>query len=380
MSVPISIRNITKKYGDTVVIPDLSADIHDGEFFTLLGPSGCGKTTLLRMIAGFIDIQRGTIAFGDQVINDVPVNKRDYGMVFQNYAIFPSMTVEKNVMFGLENRHVPKAEAQRRTEQMLAQVKMEHLAKRFPENLSGGQQQRIALARAIVINPQVLLMDEPLSNLDAKLRIEIRQVIADIQREIGITTVYVTHDQEEALSVSDRIAVMNHGVIQQVASPESIYRRPFNQFVAGFIGHSNSFDAVVVENVGGQATVRLEGGYTFAIDVLRRDVAPGTHVIVSVRPEDFTVHDSPSGLSGRVRLRQFLGSHVQYNLDNDSGREFLLNQSADFGTRLFQPGDVIHLGVDSRAVNIFDATTSETLVEGVLSNVIGSPVTEVPAS
>ncbi|QIK72751.1 ABC transporter ATP-binding protein [Propioniciclava coleopterorum] len=371
MSVPITIRNITKRYGDTVVIPDLSADIHDGEFFTLLGPSGCGKTTLLRMIAGFIDIERGTIAFGDQVINDVPVYKRDYGMVFQNYAIFPSMTVEKNVMFGLENRKVPKTDAERRTLEMLAKVKMEHLAKRFPENLSGGQQQRIALARAIVINPQVLLMDEPLSNLDAKLRIEIRQAIADIQREIGITTVYVTHDQEEALSVSDRIAVMNAGEIQQIASPEAIYRRPFNQFVAGFVGHSNSFDATVLENAGGRGGLRLAGGYTLALDTLRADVAAGDEVVVSVRPENFVVADSPTGLSGTVRLRQFLGAHVQYILDDPHGREFLVNQSADFGTRLFEIGDSIDLGLDARAVNVFDGS-GRTLIEGVTSNVVGN--------
>ncbi len=380
MSVPITIRNITKRYGDTVVIPDLSADIHDGEFFTLLGPSGCGKTTLLRMIAGFIDIERGTIAFGDQVINNVPVYKRDYGMVFQNYAIFPSMTVEKNVLFGLENRHVPKAEAQERTMEMLAKVKMEHLAKRFPENLSGGQQQRIALARAIVINPQVLLMDEPLSNLDAKLRVEIRQVIADIQREIGITTIYVTHDQEEALSVSDRIAVMNAGEIQQVASPESIYRRPFNQFVAGFVGHSNSFDGEVIDNVGGRAGIRLSSGYTFTVDTLQPGVEAGRKVIVSVRPENFVVSEVPTQLSGTVRLRQFLGAHVQYNLDGPSGREFLLNQSADFGTKLFEPGDDIYLGLDERAVNIFDVETTQTLIEGVQSNVVGSAVREAAAS
>ena len=371
MSVPITIRNITKRYGDTVVIPDLSADIHDGEFFTLLGPSGCGKTTLLRMIAGFIDIERGSIAFGDQVINNVPVYKRDYGMVFQNYAIFPSMTVEKNVMFGLENRKVPKPEAEQRTLAMLAKVKMEHLAKRFPENLSGGQQQRIALARAIVINPQVLLMDEPLSNLDAKLRIEIRQAIADIQREVGITTVYVTHDQEEALSVSDRIAVMNAGQIQQVASPEAIYRRPFNQFVAGFVGHSNSFEATVLENAGGRAGLRLEGGHTVALDTLRPDVTAGDEVIVSVRPENFIVADRPTGLSGTVRLRQVLGAHVQYILDDPRGREFLLNQSADFGTRLFEIGDTIDLTLDARAINVFDAA-GETLIEGVTSNVVGN--------
>lgn len=370
MSVSISIRNVLKRYNDTVVIPDLSADIKDGEFFTLLGPSGCGKTTLLRMIAGFIDIERGTISFGDRVINNVPIHERDYGMVFQNYAIFPSMTVEKNVLFGLENRKVPKAEAEQRMVEMLAKVKMDHLRKRHPENLSGGQQQRIALARAIVIRPQVLLMDEPLSNLDAKLRIEIREAIADIQREVGITTVYVTHDQEEALSVSDRIAVMSAGEIQQVDAPETIYRRPFNVFVANFIGHSNSFAGAVTAQDAEGAEITLDDGYRLRLTTLRRDVEVGHRVLVSVRPENFRVEAERTGLAGTVRLRQFLGSHVQYNLDAPGEAEFQLSQSADFGTKLHDIGEVIHLGIDERAVNVFDAATSETLIEGVVSNVV----------
>jgi iron(III) transport system ATP-binding protein len=370
VSVAITIRNITKRYGDVVVIPDLSADIRRGEFYTLLGPSGCGKTTLLRMIAGFIDIERGTIAFDDQVINNVPVHKRDYGMVFQNYAIFPSMTVEKNVLFGLENRKVPKAEAEQRMVEMLAKVKMDHLRKRHPENLSGGQQQRIALARAIVINPAVLLMDEPLSNLDAKLRVEIRQAIADIQREVGITTVYVTHDQEEALSVSDRIAVMNLGEIQQVDAPETIYRRPYNMFVADFIGHSNSFSGVVESQEAGSTRIRLEGGLSLVLTTLRYGIANGTKVVVSVRPENFRIVDRPTGLAGTVRLRQFLGAHVQYNLDMADGGRFQLVRNADFGTPLHEIGDVLHLEIDERAANVFDAETTETLIEGVHRNVV----------
>ncbi|MFT3889824.1 MAG: ABC transporter ATP-binding protein [Arachnia sp.] len=372
MSVPIKIRNITKRYGDVIVIPDLSVDIKEGEFFTLLGPSGCGKTTLLRMIAGFIDIERGTVAFGEKVINNVPVHQRDYGMVFQNYAIFPSMTVEKNVAFGLENRKVPKAEAEKRIVEMLEKVRMDHLRKRHPENLSGGQQQRIALARAIVIRPQVLLMDEPLSNLDAKLRIEIREVIADVQREVGITTVYVTHDQEEALSVSDRIAVMNLGEIQQVDAPEAIYRRPYNLFVANFIGTSNVFGGVVTARDGDTTTVVLDNGYELRVDGLRAGVENGRRVTVSVRPENFRVSATPTGLSASVHLRQFLGSHVQYNLETPSGERFAVSQGADHDTQLHEIGDTIHLTIDGKAANVFDEMTTVTLMEGVSSNVVDS--------
>ena len=214
MSVSIGIDNVVKKYGDTTIIPDLSAFIKNGEFFTLLGPSGCGKTTLLRMIAGFNSIEGGTIKFDDKVINDIPAQKRNIGMVFQSYAIFPHLTVRQNVEYGLKIRKVPKEHMKERVDEILKVVKIDEYQDRLPERLSGGQQQRVALARAIVIHPQVLLMDEPLSNLDAKLRIEMRSAIRDVQKQVGITTVYVTHDQEEALAISDRIAVMKLGIIQ----------------------------------------------------------------------------------------------------------------------------------------------------------------------
>ena len=212
MSVGIHFEHIVKKYGENVIIPDLNLDVREGEFFTLLGPSGCGKTTLLRMVAGFNSIEGGTIAFNGRVINDIAPNKRNIGMVFQNYAVFPHMTVRENVAFGLENRHLPKNEIKKRVDEILETVKITQYADRLPERLSGGQQQRVALARAIVIKPDVLLMDEPLSNLDAKLRIEMRNAIRQIQNSVGITTIYVTHDQEQAMAVSDRIAVMSGGV------------------------------------------------------------------------------------------------------------------------------------------------------------------------
>ena len=226
MSVSIRINHALKKYGDNVIIPDLSLTIKDGEFFTLLGPSGCGKTTLLRMIAGFNSIEGGEFYFGDKLINNLEPGARNTGMVFQNYAVFPHLTVRKNVAYGLTNRKLSKAEIKKRTDEYMELVQISQYADRMPERLSGGQQQRVALARALVINPDVLLMDEPLSNLDAKLRVEMRSVIKHIQNDLGITCVYVTHDQEEAMAVSDRIAVMNGGVIQHIGTPEDIYQRP----------------------------------------------------------------------------------------------------------------------------------------------------------
>lgn len=220
MSVSINIKDAVKRYGNNTIIPDLSLTIREGEFFTLLGPSGCGKTTLLRMIAGFNSIEGGTFAFDDKVINDLDPAKRNIGMVFQNYAIFPHLTVRKNVEFGLKNRKVPANEIKSRCDEFMKLVHVDEYADRMPDRLSGGQQQRVALARALVIKPDVLLMDEPLSNLDAKLRVEMRSIIKKIQNDVGITTVYVTHDQEEAMAVSDRIAVMNQGVIQHIGTPK----------------------------------------------------------------------------------------------------------------------------------------------------------------
>ena len=286
MSVGIHFEHIVKKYGENVIIPDLNLDVKEGEFFTLLGPSGCGKTTLLRMVAGFNSIEGGTIAFNGKVINDIAPNKRNIGMVFQNYAVFPHMTVRENVAFGLENRHLPKNEIKKRVDEILETVKITQYADRLPERLSGGQQQRVALARAIVIKPDVLLMDEPLSNLDAKLRIEMRNAIRQIQNSVGITTIYVTHDQEEAMAISDRIAVMSGGVIQHVSTPKNIYQRPANQFVANFIGRSNTLSARYA-----QGALHFGNGYVTPYD--NCGSAPAEDVLVAVRPEEF-VPFSPS--------------------------------------------------------------------------------------
>ena len=220
MSQNVIIKDVVKTYGDFNAVDHISLEMKEGELFTLLGPSGCGKTTLLRMIAGFNSIESGTIAFGSKVINEIPAHKRNIGMVFQNYAIFPHMTVFENVAYGLKARKVSKEEIEKRVNEALEMVQIQNLKDRQPANMSGGQQQRVALARAIVIHPDILLMDEPLSNLDAKLRVQMRTTIKKVQKKLGITTIYVTHDQEEALAISDRIAVMNHGVIQQVGVPQ----------------------------------------------------------------------------------------------------------------------------------------------------------------
>ena len=245
----ISVKDAVKRYGNNTVIPDLDLEIGDGELFTLLGPSGCGKTTLLRMIAGFNSIEGGDIFFNEKRINDMDPSKRNIGMVFQNYAIFPNLSVRDNVAFGLKNRKVDKAEIKKRTDEFLNLMQIMQYADRMPNQLSGGQQQRIALARALVISPDVLLMDEPLSNLDAKLRVEMRSVIRHTQKSVGITTVYVTHDQEEAMAISDRIAVMKEGVIQHVGTPRDIYQRPKNVFVATFIGRTNIVNAHVKDGI-----------------------------------------------------------------------------------------------------------------------------------
>ena len=286
MSNNISIRKAVKKYGDNVVIPDLSVEIKEGEFFTLLGPSGCGKTTLLRMIAGFNSIEGGDFYFGDRRINDLDPSKRNIGMVFQNYAIFPHYTVRKNVEFGLKNKKFPKEKIKDQAEKFMKLMQIDQYADRMPERLSGGQQQRVALARALCIEPDVLLMDEPLSNLDAKLRVEMRTVIKNIQHNVGITTVYVTHDQEEAMAVSDRIAVMNAGVIQQIGTPKAIYQRPANLFVSTFIGRSNILNGTL-EVEGGKTYVVTKSGYKAEIKGVRDEQKKNQNVVLSVRPEEF---------------------------------------------------------------------------------------------
>lgn len=367
MSVNIKIRDAVKKYGDNTIISDLSLDIKEGEFFTLLGPSGCGKTTLLRMIAGFNSIEGGDFYFGNTRINDMDPAKRNIGMVFQNYAIFPNMTVEKNVAFGLKNRKLPKEEIASKTDQFLKLMKIDEYRDRMPERLSGGQQQRVALARALAITPDVLLMDEPLSNLDAKLRVEMRTVIKQIQNEVGITTVYVTHDQEEAMAVSDRIAVMNNGDIQQIGTPKVLYQRPANLFVATFIGHTNVIDGELkIED--GKAYLYLPGDYKVQMDTIRKDEMKNQKVKASIRPEELVVDvNNKEGIKAFIDDAVFLGLNTHYFVHFEDGETAEIVQESKIDS-IIEKGTEIRLGVKTEKINIFDENGDHNLVEGVIND------------
>ena len=367
MSEEIIIKHALKKYGDNVIIPDLSLDIREGEFFTLLGPSGCGKTTLLRMIAGFNSIEGGDFFFGEKRINDLDPAKRNIGMVFQNYAIFPHYTVRKNVEFGLKNKKFPKDKIKTQSEKFMKLMQIDQYADRMPERLSGGQQQRVALARALCIEPDVLLMDEPLSNLDAKLRVEMRTVIKNIQHNVGITTVYVTHDQEEAMAVSDRIAVMNAGVIQHVGTPKSIYQRPANLFVATFIGRSNVIKGKLVVD-GGKTYLETLSGYRAEIHTVRPEQQKEQEITLSVRPEEFLLdRDSTEGISAVVDDCVFLGLNTHYFVHLSSGEEVEIIQESSIDS-IIEPGSEIKLKINTDKVNLFTADGEENILTGVCND------------
>lgn len=362
MSVGIIIKNAVKRYGENTVIPNLSLNIPSGQFFTLLGPSGCGKTTLLRMIAGFNTIEGGDFYFNDVRINDMEPGKRNIGMVFQNYAIFPHMTVRQNVAFGLKNRRAPREQTQKAVDEFMKLVQIDQFADRRPANLSGGQQQRVALARALVIHPDVLLMDEPLSNLDAKLRVEMRAVIRGIQRNVGITTVYVTHDQEEAMAISDTIAVMDQGKIQHIGSPKDIYQRPVNLFVATFIGKSNLLKGQIMDG-----RVVLGNGYSMGIDNLLPGIQNGAEVILAARPEEILVHaqtEDKEGIRATVNDSVFLGLNTHYFVTLETGESAEIIQESQIDS-IIPPGSAVCLTINGQKANVFDARTETSLMEGV---------------
>lgn len=349
MSNQVIIKDAVKRYGDFTALNGVSLDIREGEFFTLLGPSGCGKTTLLRMIAGFNSIEGGDFYFGDKRINDVPAHKRDIGMVFQNYAIFPHLTVRENVAYGLKARKIPAKEIAPRVDEALELVQISHLADRKPNELSGGQQQRVALARAFVIEPSVLLMDEPLSNLDAKLRVQMRSVIKKLQRRLGITTIYVTHDQEEALAISDRIAVMKDGHIMQIGTPNEIYAKPQNPFVAGFIGVSNFLDCEAVAN-NGVADVRIKNELDITVPV-SRDYSGKAKI--SARPEQLFF--SEDGMPGKILFSTFLGDYIEYEVQLDDGQSLIVNEYTKDTTSVHSDGEAVHLSFDPLRISLYDA-------------------------
>jgi len=307
----ITIHELTKSFGATPVLKGVSLEIRTGELFFLLGPSGCGKTTLLRLVAGFYPPDSGEVRFGDRCVNDVPPHRRNTGMVFQSYALWPHMTVSENVAYGLDVRGVSVAERAERVREALAMVRMEELADRTPNQLSGGQQQRVALARALVIRPDVLLLDEPLSNLDARLRLEMRDEIRRLHETLKLTTVYVTHDQKEALSLADRMAVLRAGVIEQLAGPREVYRRPASRFVADFIGESNWLEGDVEESGVDGIRIRTSVGAFHA--TARPTIRRGMPVWLGMRPEALDQGGAgPNTFEAELRQTNYLGKIEEY--------------------------------------------------------------------
>ena len=312
----VRLQNVSKRFGDLTAVSEMDLDIPRGEFFTMLGPSGCGKTTTLRMIAGFEGPTEGTVLLEGEDVTGLPPFKRATNTVFQTYALFPHLSVERNVAFGLERKRVSKEEIRRRVAEELDRVGLAAHANRKPRQLSGGQQQRVALARALVNRPAVLLLDEPLGALDLKLRKQLQVELKRIQQEVGITFVYVTHDQEEALTMSDRIAVMNHGVIEQLGEPEEIYERPRTTFVAGFIGVSNLMPGEVVATGTGTAELRLDAGVTVRTGAAGVSVGERAHAVV--RPEKLELRrangaapDGRASVDGQVESSLYMGTATQ---------------------------------------------------------------------
>jgi spermidine/putrescine transport system ATP-binding protein len=348
----IHLENVTKRFGDTVAVDDLTLSIERGAFYALLGPSGCGKTTTLRMIGGFEDPSEGVVYLGGQNVTDRPPYRRDVNTVFQSYALFPHLSVERNVAFGLERQKVSKSEVSRRVAETLEMVQLGPLAKRRPAQLSGGQQQRVALARALVNRPRALLLDEPLGALDLRLRKQLQLELKRIQREVGITFVHVTHDQEEAMSMADTIAVMSAGRIEQAGTPADLYETPDTEFVARFLGVSNLVDAKLSERAGAMCTVETHDGARLLVPSARLRSDASDAVRVGVRPEKIDLvaagAEVPAGrnvLHGTVTVGAFLGVSVQYVVRAAGGEElsvFSQNRSG-VGSTAFGPGQDVLL-------------------------------------
>lgn len=339
----VELVRVTKRFGDVVAVNDISLEIGDGEFFSLLGPSGCGKTTTLRMIAGLEIVTEGEILLRGETMKEKPPFKRPVNTVFQNYALFPHLSVERNVAFGLEMKKVPKEEIKTRVSEALEMVRMPDMGKRKPNQLSGGQQQRIALARALVNRPEVLLLDEPLGALDLKLRKTMQLELKQLQEQVGITFIYVTHDQEEALTMSDRIAVMHEGKILQVDSPEKIYERPASRFVANFIGETNFLEGTVAEINGETIIVSLKG-QTNVEAHCNVPVKKGQAVSVVVRPEKLSLSDKGM-IKGWVEESIYIGTDTRYIIRlNDKTSVTVREQNLAHGQmNLYQKGDEVGL-------------------------------------
>ncbi|MEI8305005.1 MAG: sn-glycerol-3-phosphate ABC transporter ATP-binding protein UgpC [Burkholderiales bacterium] len=348
----VAIRGVHKHFGETKVIKGVDVAIADGEFCVLVGPSGCGKSTLLRMVAGLEEISSGTIEIGDKVVNDVPPKERDIAMVFQNYALYPHMKVYDNMAFSLKLAKAERAEIDRRVQEAARILGLSQLLDRYPRQLSGGQRQRVAMGRAIVRDPQVFLFDEPLSNLDAKLRVQMRTEIKELHQRLRTTSVYVTHDQIEAMTMADKIVVMHDGIVEQMGSPLELYDRPANTFVAGFIGSPAMNMLKGVVSAGG-AGIDLEGGGSVAVPGLQ--ASPGQAITFGVRPEHLTL--GGSGIAAEVVVVEPTGADTQVYARSGAG-----SISAIFRERhTFRPGDHIMLAPDASALHVFDAASGRRL-------------------
>ena len=335
--------------GDIAAVRDVSLDVAPGELMTLLGPSGCGKTTTLRMIAGFQEPSAGEIFIGDRDVTRVEANERNIGFVFQNYALFPHLSVFENVAYGLKIKRMDGAEIGRAVTDVLALVGLASYERQMPHQLSGGEQQRVALARAIVIKPRVLLFDEPLSNLDAKLRTSMRGEIRDLQRRLGITGVYVTHDQEEAMAISDRIAVMNKGVIEQIGTAEELYRRPASVFVARFIGRSNLIEATVSAVSPSRVDLTI-AGQPHAVEGTNATVKLEQTVLANVRPEAIAIGKG-DGLAGIVKVRTYLGEKMEYEVEV-AGQMLQIVRFNPPPSERFEPGDTVNVQLPQDGVQL----------------------------
>nr|WP_288454671.1 ABC transporter ATP-binding protein [uncultured Pseudomonas sp.] len=359
----VSFRGVQKSYdGENLIVKDLNLDIRKGEFLTLLGPSGSGKTTSLMMLAGFETPTAGEITLAGKRLNNVPPHKRDIGMVFQNYALFPHMTVAENLAFPLSVRGISKADVGEKVKRSLSMVQLDAFAGRYPAQLSGGQQQRVALARALVFEPQLVLMDEPLGALDKQLREHMQMEIKHIHQRLGVTVVYVTHDQSEALTMSDRVAVFHQGEIQQIAPPRELYESPRNTFVAQFIGENNRFAGELVERTGDTCTVQLGRGEK--VQALAVNVGqPGDAVSLSIRPERIRLNTAAEGcdnrFSGRVSEFIYLGDHVRVRLEVCGKTDFFVKQPIAELDPGLAVGDVIPLGWQVEHVRALDPLSAE---------------------
>ena len=342
----LRLDNITHRFADFIAVSDVALDIGGGELVALLGPSGCGKSTLLRIMSGFIRQTEGRVLFDEAPVDHLPPNRRGVGIVFQNYALFPHMTVRQNVAYGLQAHHWPRDKIAPRVDEMLDLVHMRQFGERLPRQLSGGQQQRIALARCLAIDPKVLLLDEPFGALDKNLRLDMQIEVKRLHRNYGITTILVSHDQEEAMSMADRIAVMNRGRIEQVASPTDIYDRPATLFVNQFVGTTNLIPGKLLGTDAGGSDVELAGG---VMRTAPAQLLKGMDVLVSVRPEQMQIYHepAPARLPGTVKMVMPLGPHVIYDIEIAGGTAIKISQSRESADALLATGNPIHVAPSS---------------------------------